>query len=63
VITDGAEDPIDAIVHIAFDSEADMQQALQSDAYQKAHQLRENFMRETSIGIHSAVVDEVVKLV
>ena len=63
VMTDGAEDPIDAIVHIAFDSEADMHQALQSDTYEKAHRLREGYMRETSVGIHSAVIDEVVTLV
>ncbi|MGW6279304.1 EthD domain-containing protein [Kribbella sp. NPDC055071] len=60
---DGAEDPIDAIVQISFDSIEQMQEALQSEAYQKAHELRAAYMRETSVGIHSAVVEETNQLV
>ena len=61
--TDGAEEPIDAIVQISFESPESMREALQADSYHKAHQLREAYMRETSVGIHSAVVNRVVKLV
>jgi hypothetical protein len=61
--TDGADEPIDAVVTISFDSREDMQKALQADSYKRAHTMREAYMRETSIGIHSAVIDKVVKLV
>ena len=63
VMSDGAEPAIDAIVQISFDSEAEMRNALQTDSYRRAHTMRAEYMRETSVGIHSAVVDEVVKLV
>jgi hypothetical protein len=63
VMTDGAEPPIDAIVKISFDSPEAMREALQADSYQRAHQARERYMQETSVGIHSAVVDQTVKLV
>jgi hypothetical protein len=63
VMTDGAEDSIDAIVQISFDSVEEMQEALRSESYQKAHELRQAYMRETSVGIHSAVVDEINRLV
>jgi hypothetical protein len=63
VVVDGAEAAIDAIVQISFDSREEMNKALQADSYKKAHKLREGFMRETSVGIHSAVVDKIVKLV
>jgi uncharacterized protein (DUF1330 family) len=61
--TDGVEEPIDAIVQISFDSVEQMQEALKSEAYAKAHELRSAYMRETSAGIHSAVVDETNRLV
>jgi hypothetical protein len=61
--SDGAEDPIDAIVKISFDSPEEMREALTSDSYQRAHRLRERYMRETSSGIHSAVVATTVTLV
>jgi hypothetical protein len=61
--TDGAEDPIDAIVQIAFDSQDEMRIALQADSYKVAHTLREAYMRETSSGIHSAAVSKIVTLV
>jgi hypothetical protein len=63
VMTDGAEPPIDAIVQISFDSEEEMRKALQADSYKKAHKMREEYMRETSVGIHSAIVDKTVKMV
>ncbi|GAA5190066.1 hypothetical protein GCM10023322_44280 [Rugosimonospora acidiphila] len=63
VMTDGAEPPIDAIVQISFDSEEQMREALRTEGYRRAHELRQRYLRETSTGIHSAVVDEVVTLV
>jgi hypothetical protein len=54
VMTDGAEAPIDAIVKISFDSEGEMRKALQASSYKKAHQARQRYMQETSVGIHSA---------
>jgi hypothetical protein len=60
VHADDAEDPIDAIVRISFDSPESMREALQSESYRKAHEMREAYMRETSVGIHSAVVDREV---
>lgn len=63
VMTDGAEPPIDAIVKITFDSAEEMREALQADSYKRAHKARERYMRETSVGIHSAVVDKTVTLV
>ncbi|MFD5080565.1 EthD domain-containing protein [Streptomyces sp. NPDC058371] len=60
---DGEEEPIDAIVRIAFESENEMREALATDEYRKAHELRTAYMRETSAGIHSAVLDRRVQLV
>jgi len=61
--TDGAEEPIDAIVRIGFESEEEMREALATEEYQKAHDLRKAYMRETSVGIHSAVLDRRVQMV
>ena len=55
--------PIDAIVKISFDSPEEMRKALEADSYKRAHEARQRYMQETSVGIHSAVVDETVKLV
>jgi len=63
MMSDGAEPAIDAIVKISFDSLEEMAKALQAESYKKASKLREGFMQETSVGIHSAVVDKIVKLV
>ena len=63
VTSDGAEPPIDAIVKISFDSPEEMRKALEADSYKRAHEARQQYMQETSVGIHSAVVDETVKLV
>lgn len=60
---DGADDPIDAIVRISFDSEETMREALATPAYRRAHELRQAYLRETSAGIHSAVLDRQVRLV
>jgi uncharacterized protein (DUF1330 family) len=60
---DQAEDPIDAIVQISFDSEAAMREALATEEYRKAHELRKAYMRDTSAGIHSAVLERRVQLV
>jgi methylphosphotriester-DNA--protein-cysteine methyltransferase len=61
--SDGAEDPIDAIVRISFDSQEAMVEALSTDAYKRAHTLRKQYMRETSLGIHSARVDDTITFV
>ena len=63
MMNDGAEPSIDAIVQISFESEDEMRTILRTDSYKKAHEMRQQYMRETSIGIHSAVVDEIVKMV
>ena len=60
---DDAEDPIDAIVRISFDSEATMREVLDTPEYRAAHELRSAFMRDTSIGIHSALLERGVQLV
>jgi len=63
VMTDGVEEPIDAIVWISFESQSEMWDALQTESYRKAAELRKAYLRETSIGTHSAVVERTVKLV
>lgn len=57
---DGSEDPIDAVVEITFDSAEAMAQALDTEAYRRAHRARENFMRPTTVGIHSVRVERTV---
>jgi chemotaxis methyl-accepting protein methylase len=61
--TDGEEEPIDAIVWIGFESEQQMRAALATEEYKKAHESRKAYMRDTSAGIHSAVLDRRVQLV
>ncbi|MCW2527436.1 MAG: hypothetical protein JWM76_2296 [Pseudonocardiales bacterium] len=61
--TDGAEDPIDAVVQISFDSPEAMATALQADSYTRAAHLRTRYMRDTSVGIHASVVTKIVTLV
>ncbi|SDO65311.1 EthD family reductase [Actinacidiphila guanduensis] len=60
---DGEDEPIDAIVRIAFDSAESMREALATPEYRKAHAMREAYMRETSRGIHSASLAREVRLV
>jgi len=60
---DEAEEPIDAIVRISFDSETAMREALATPEYHRAHELRKAYMRDRSAGIHSAVLEREVRLV
>jgi uncharacterized protein (TIGR02118 family) len=60
---DGAEPPIDAIMEISFDSEAEMRTALDVDSYRKAAVARAEYLRETSVGTHSGILDNTVRLV
>jgi hypothetical protein len=60
---DGAEDPVDAIVEIAFDSREAMVEALRAPSYVAAHEARLAYMRDTSAGIHATVVEQVNTLV
>ncbi|MCF3962388.1 EthD domain-containing protein [Streptomyces fuscigenes] len=60
---DGVEEPFDAIVRIGFESAAAMREALATPEYRAAHELRKAYLRETSAGIHSAVVEREVRLV
>lgn len=57
------QEPIDAIVRIGFESEQKMREALATEEYQRAHGLRVAYMRDTSVGIYSAVLDRRVQLV
>lgn len=61
--TDGAEDAIDAIVQISFDSPEIMAKALQVDSVTSAAAARKAYMRETSTGIHTTLVEKIVTLV
>lgn len=61
--TDGAEEPIDAIVRISFESVDTMREMLATKEYERVHELRKAFMRDTSLGIHSALLDQQVQLV
>lgn len=60
---DDAEDPIDGVAILGFESEAEMQKAWQTDVYKKAAKIREGIMRETSVGVHVAGIDELVSIV
>jgi hypothetical protein len=63
VLADSTEPPIDAIVRISFESREEMQKALQAQSYKDAHELRKAYLRETSVGIHSAVLDQELRFV
>lgn len=63
LVGDGIEEPIDAIVNIAFDSRETMQMALSTEAYWDAAQRRSAFIRESSRGIHPALVTKTVRFV
>jgi uncharacterized protein (TIGR02118 family) len=60
---DDAEDSIDGIAVMSFDSEKDMHEAWQTEIYKKAAKIRESIMRETAISVHVASVDEVVTII
>ncbi len=40
-----------------------MREALTSESYAKAHELRQAYMLDTSVGVHSAVIDRTLELV
>jgi hypothetical protein len=63
LVSDGAEEPIDAIVNIAFESRETMQTALATDAYREAVKSRSAYIRESSRGILPALVAKTVRLV
>jgi hypothetical protein len=58
--TDGTED---AIVSISFDSAESMQTAMGHPTVAAAAQMRVRVMRESTVGIHPAVVEQAVHLV
>jgi uncharacterized protein (TIGR02118 family) len=60
---DSAEDPIDGMVIMSFESEAEMQKAWATDTYKAAAKIRETIMRETAVGVHVASVDEKVVII
>lgn len=60
---DDAEDPIDGIALMSFESEDDMKAAWQTDIYKQAAKIRESIMQETAIGVHVTSVDEIVKII
>jgi uncharacterized protein (TIGR02118 family) len=60
---DQSEDPIDGVAIMSFDSEKDMQEAWQTEIYKKAAKIRESIVRETTVGLHVAFVDELVEII
>jgi len=60
---DDAEDPIDGVAIMSFDSEADMHAAWKTEIYKEASKIRESIMRETAVGVHVTAVDEIVKII
>ena len=60
---DNAEDPIDGVAIMSFDSEQDMQDGWKTDVYKSAAKIRERIMRETAVGVHVTSVDEVIKII
>lgn len=60
---DDAEDPIDGVTILEFESEAEMQKAWASDIYKKAAKIRESIMRETAVGVHVTSIDELITIV
>lgn len=60
---DDAEDPIDGVAVLSFDSEEEMKKAFSTPLYKEAAKIRENIMRETSVGVHVTAIDEIVSIV
>jgi uncharacterized protein (TIGR02118 family) len=60
---DEAEDPIDGVAIMSFDSEEDMKKAWSTDTYKEAAKIRERIMRETAVGVHVASIAELVTIV
>lgn len=59
---DDAEDPIDGVAIMSFNSEEEMKEAWKTDLYKEAAKIRESIMRETAIGVHVTSVDEIVNI-
>lgn len=49
---DDAEDPIDGVAIMSFESEDKMKEAWGTKIYAEAAKIRESIMRETSVGVH-----------
>ena len=60
---DDAEDPIDGVAVMSFESEEDMNEAWKTDVYKEAAKIREGIMRETAIGVHVTSVDEIAQII
>ena len=60
---DDAEDPIDGIAVLSFESEASMKEAWATEDYKAATKVRERIMRETAVGVHVTSLHELVKIV
>ncbi|KVU05708.1 hypothetical protein WK60_25710 [Burkholderia ubonensis] len=61
--SDHEKQKIDAIVKISFQSHNEMHDALKSDSYKQAQEMRQRYMQSTSTGIHSVIIDKTVKFV
>ena len=60
---DNAEDPIDGVTILSFESEEEMNKAWSTEVYKEAAKIRESIMRETAVGVHVTSVDEIVNIV
>ena len=60
---DDAEDKIDGVAILSFDSEEEMNKAWQTDIYKEAAKIRESIMRETSVGVHVTSIDEIIDII
>lgn len=60
---DDAEDPIDGVAIMSFESEEEMKKAWSTEIYREAAKVRESIMRETAVGVHVTSVDEIVNIV
>lgn len=60
---DDAEDAIDGVAVLSFDSEEAMKEAWATDIYQEATKIRETIMRETAVGVHVTSLHETVQIV
>lgn len=60
---DDAEDPIDGVAIMSFDSEEAMKEAWATDIYKEAAKIRESIMRETAVGVHVTSVDQLIQII
>ena len=60
---DDAEDPIDGVTIISFDSEEDMKKAWARPEYQEAAKVREKIMRDTAVGVHVTSIDDIINII